>query len=85
MHTASSSVMFVPHNFHDRDPSRDSAQGVRLDLKAPNEGSNVTYFGHTYVKAPKLHLKDVEPDLSKYSAPDSGLMVLQWNETLAAL
>ncbi|EMC99114.1 hypothetical protein BAUCODRAFT_59376, partial [Baudoinia panamericana UAMH 10762] len=33
MHTSSSSVMFVPHNFADRDPSRKSVQGVRLQLK----------------------------------------------------
>ncbi|CAK3734610.1 Membrane primary amine oxidase [Lecanosticta acicola] len=32
MHTSASSVMFVPHNFHDRDPSRESVQGVRLQL-----------------------------------------------------
>lgn len=85
MHTSATSVIFTPHNFHDRDPSRDSAQGVRLDLNGPNKGSNVTYFGPTYEKAPKLTLEDVEPDLTQYSAPDSGLMILQWNETLAAL
>ena len=33
MHTSASSVMFVPHNFNDRDPSRESVQGVRLQLK----------------------------------------------------
>ncbi|KAK5171018.1 uncharacterized protein LTR77_004162 [Saxophila tyrrhenica] len=33
MHTSASSVMFVPHNFADRDPSRESVQGVRLQLK----------------------------------------------------
>lgn len=33
MHTSSSSVMFVPHNFVDRDPSRETVQGVRIDMK----------------------------------------------------
>ncbi|KAI1493671.1 copper amine oxidase [Biscogniauxia mediterranea] len=33
MHTSASSVMFVPHNFADRDPSRESVQGVRLQLR----------------------------------------------------
>lgn len=32
MHTSASSVMFIPHNFHDRDSSRESVQGVRLQL-----------------------------------------------------
>ena len=36
MHTSASSVMFVPHNFHDRDPSRRTVQGVRLGLKGKN-------------------------------------------------
>lgn len=38
MHTSASSVMFVPHNFNDRDPSRESVQGVRLQLKGENSG-----------------------------------------------
>jgi len=33
MHTSATSVMFVPHNFNDRDPSRESVQGVRLQLQ----------------------------------------------------
>ena len=33
MHTSASSVMLIPHNFLDRDPSRESVQGVRLNLK----------------------------------------------------
>lgn len=85
MHTSASSVVFTPHNFHDRDPSRDSAEGVRLDLKEPGKGSNVTQFGSVYKHAPKLSLDDVEPDLTHYSAPDSSLMILQWNETIAGL
>lgn len=38
MHTSASSVMFVPHNFADRDPSRTSVQGVRLQLKGSMGG-----------------------------------------------
>ncbi|KAF3766181.1 amine oxidase catalytic domain-containing protein [Cryphonectria parasitica EP155] len=38
MHTSASAVMFVPHNFADRDPSRESVQGVRLQLKGDNSG-----------------------------------------------
>lgn len=38
MHTSATSVMFVPHNFNDRDPSRESVQGVRLQLKGKKSG-----------------------------------------------
>ncbi|ROW13632.1 hypothetical protein VPNG_04501 [Cytospora leucostoma] len=38
MHTSASSVMFLPHNFADRDPSRESVQGVRLQLKGSRSG-----------------------------------------------
>ncbi|TKA62158.1 hypothetical protein B0A55_11481, partial [Friedmanniomyces simplex] len=38
MHTSSSSVMFIPHNFADRDPSRQSVQGVRLQLQGKKSG-----------------------------------------------
>jgi len=38
MHTSASSVMFIPHNFADRDPSRESVQGVRLQLKGTQSG-----------------------------------------------
>ena len=38
MHTSASSVMFVPHNFMDRDPSRESVQGVKLQLKGKDSG-----------------------------------------------
>jgi primary-amine oxidase len=37
MHTSASSVMFIPHNFGDRDASRESVQGVRLQLKGTKE------------------------------------------------
>jgi primary-amine oxidase len=43
MHTSASSVMFTPFNFHDRDPSRKSSQGVRVE-KIPG-GAEPRYFG----------------------------------------
>jgi len=42
MHTSASSVMFIPHNFHDHDPSRSSSSGVKLDL---GNRSNTRYYG----------------------------------------
>jgi len=111
MHTSASSVMFIPHNFHDRDPSRESATGAKLDMKGNGERSTVEYFGGRYkhsvrssVVCPiafsfsllfllyvgvKLTLgvfqDDLEPDLTRYQAPEGGLMELSWNATLAAL
>lgn len=38
MHTSASSVLFAPHNFADRDPSREGVQGVRLQLKGSRSG-----------------------------------------------
>ncbi len=38
MHTSASSVMFTPHNFADRDPSRAAVQGVRFQLKGTKSG-----------------------------------------------
>lgn len=38
MHTSASSVLFAPHNFADRDPSREGVQGVRLQLKGSRGG-----------------------------------------------
>ena len=46
MHTSASSVMFTPFNFHDRDPSRHSVQGVRLNLEG--ERPEPRYFGGRY-------------------------------------
>jgi hypothetical protein len=55
MHTSVSSVMFTPFNFHDRDPSRHSVQGVRLDLKGGHPQPH--YFGGRYETG--VHLKVV--------------------------
>jgi hypothetical protein len=50
--------MLVPHNFHDRDPSRASAQGVKLDMKSSSEGggSNVRYYGAKYTEGVAVDL-----------------------------
>jgi primary-amine oxidase len=44
--------MFTPFNFHDRDPSRRSAQGVKLDLEA--DGTKPEYFGGRNEKSVQL-------------------------------
>lgn len=56
MTTSSSSIMLIPHNFHDRDVSRESAQGVRLEMKTPEEGggSRVKYYGAKYTDGFKV-------------------------------
>ncbi|KAK8005045.1 hypothetical protein PG990_011082 [Apiospora arundinis] len=41
MHTSASSVMLIPHNFANRDPSRESVQGVRLQLKHKRDGGGI--------------------------------------------
>ena len=45
MHTSASSVIFSPHNFHDRDVSRRSSQGVRVDT---TESKEARYYGGRY-------------------------------------
>lgn len=64
MHTSASSVMFVPVNFHDRDPSRARAQGAKLimeELAMKEEGSrsHVKYFGGRYDKDVKVPLVSI--------------------------
>ncbi|KIW08636.1 uncharacterized protein PV09_00592 [Verruconis gallopava] len=87
MHTSGSSVMFVPMNFHDRDPSRERAQGAKLTMQqdGTSKGSDVQYFGGQYKKAVNVPLAQLEPDLSKYTVPDPSAIDLSWNSTLAAL
>jgi primary-amine oxidase len=60
MHTSASSVMFTPFNFHDRDPTRRSAQGVRIDNG--NEGTKARYYGGRYRDG--VTLKEVGRNLS---------------------
>ncbi|KAF1986474.1 copper amine oxidase [Aulographum hederae CBS 113979] len=85
MHTSASSVMFIPHNFHDSDPSRFSAGGVKLDMKQDADGCKVTHYGGEYVHGVEVEKKDLEPDLRYYSAPEFSQWDLSWNATLAAL
>jgi primary-amine oxidase len=47
MHTSASSVMFVPMNFHDKDPSRAKAQGARLVQEGEGRW-RADYFGGRY-------------------------------------
>jgi primary-amine oxidase len=49
MHWSGTSVMFIPHNYLDRDASRESAQGVRLIIGEAGV-EEVTYFGARYDK-----------------------------------
>ena len=59
MHTSASSVMFTPFNFHDRDPSRHSVQGVRLNLGG--ERPEPRYFGGRYEKDVNLKAVSLTP------------------------
>lgn len=47
MHWSGTSVMFVPFNYHERDPSREAAQGVVLEL-GEDGVERVRYFGGRY-------------------------------------
>lgn len=94
MHTSASSVMFTPFNFHDRDPSRRSAQGVRV-VKTPN-GAKPRYFGgrnteNVQVKVVSIILVDLkntrlilspqsdfEPDLTKYNSIPQAVRNWTW-------
>ncbi|KAE8447169.1 hypothetical protein EG329_011000 [Mollisiaceae sp. DMI_Dod_QoI] len=64
MHTSSSSVMFTPFNFHDRDPSIHTRQGVKIE-----HGKKSRHFGGSYSEGATLKKIDLEPDLSSYQVP----------------
>lgn len=49
MHTSSSSVMFTPFNFNDRDASIHTRQGVKME-----HGREPMYFGGKYKEGVKL-------------------------------
>jgi hypothetical protein len=49
--------MFTPFNFHDRDPSRKSAQGVKVEKGAG--ATKPQYFGGTYKEDVKLKLVSI--------------------------
>jgi primary-amine oxidase len=61
MHWSGTSVMFVPHNFHDRDPSRNSAQGVKLEL-GKHKPEEIKYYGGRYDK--DVYMRQVRTYLS---------------------
>jgi len=79
MHTSASSVMFTPHNFHDRDPSRESVQGVKLELG--DGGHKPHYFGGRYIEGVTLNLTDLEPDLDRYQAVRHDVTDLSFNKS----
>lgn len=57
MHTSASSVMFVPHNFLDKDASRESVQGVRVQLKGMDSSGG---FAGEILEAEESDLKTRE-------------------------
>ncbi|RFU26755.1 hypothetical protein B7463_g9580, partial [Scytalidium lignicola] len=75
MHISSSSVMFTPFNFHDRDPSRRSVQGVKLGLS--QRGTEAKYFGGKIEDDVEVKSEDFEPDMTKYNNPPK--KNLTWN------
>lgn len=98
MHTSASSVMFVPHNFHDRDPSRESVQGVRLQLKGKKDSggfagdlrtrsekkeAKAKYFGGTYEQGMKMPLEALEPDVKGYRTEQHEITDLGFNGSAA--
>lgn len=59
MHTSASasSVMLTPFNFHDRDPSRTRASGVKLQLESEfSEGAKPRYYGGRLVEDVELEV-----------------------------
>ena len=81
MHTSASSVMFVPHNFHSRDPSREVVQGVKLELGDGGK-HNATYFGGRYREGVTVNIKDLEADLSRYQSPKHDITDLSFNKSI---
>ncbi|RDW84682.1 hypothetical protein BP6252_02272 [Coleophoma cylindrospora] len=72
-HTSASSMMFLPHNFHDRDPSRKTSTGVKLDLRNRN---NTKYYGGRNKEDLLVKLEDVEPDMDAYSSGEKNVRKL---------
>ena len=81
MHTSASSVIFVPHNYHSRDPSRETVQGVRLEFQDGGK-HNATYFGGRYKKGVALNIEDLEGDLSRYQALEHDVTDLSFNKSI---
>jgi primary-amine oxidase len=51
MHWSGTSIMFVPHNYFERDPSRESAHGLKLQRGGASGETVVTYYGAKYEKS----------------------------------
>jgi len=47
--------MFIPHNFHDRDVSRETSQGVLIEKDA-EKGTNPRYYGGRDTAGVKLNV-----------------------------
>ncbi|KAJ5774196.1 membrane copper amine oxidase [Penicillium paradoxum] len=85
-HTSASSVMLMPFNFHDRDVSRKSAQGVRVDLAGKGNGTAKTqYFGHHYEHKFVLDESDVVPNLTAYGASEHRVRKFPYTEDMLAM
>ncbi|MCJ1472377.1 hypothetical protein MMC13_001024 [Lambiella insularis] len=83
MHTSASSVIFMPHNFHDRDPSREAVQGVKVEIGAGAPAPR--YFGGRYKESVRLNVTDLEPDLSIYHATRHDVTDLSLNQSILGL
>ena len=73
--------MFTPHNFHDRDPSRKSAQGVTLELGKGT--AKPKYFGGRYTEGVCLNVVSHDPRQHLWSGfvPDCALrddLLINW-------
>lgn len=68
-HTSASSIILAPFNFHDRDASRKSSQGVRVDFADKNSDTKTKFFGHHYEE---LDLKSIDflPNLTAYGTEE---------------
>ncbi|MCJ1433333.1 hypothetical protein MMC27_002693 [Xylographa pallens] len=86
MHTSASALMFTPHNFHDRDPSRASVQGVKLELG--EGGPKPRYFGGRYTEGVALNRTrqtELEPDLDGYRAVRHEVTDLSFNKSVVGV
>ncbi|MCJ1352887.1 MAG: hypothetical protein MMC33_002871 [Icmadophila ericetorum] len=88
MHTSSSSFMLIPHNFFDRDPSRKSAQGVKLELESDGNHTVRYYGGHYAINETVVVDSEgggeavLEADLKLYSATRNPVRKFPWNQTV---
>ncbi|KAJ6157379.1 membrane copper amine oxidase [Penicillium chermesinum] len=84
-HTSASSVILAPLNFHDRDASRKSSQGVRVDFASQNDGRAKTqFFGHHYEE---LHLEDMDflPNLASYGTEEHQVRKFPYTEDMLSI